>query len=69
MISSDVTKELGLKGQKGMVSISQLLQQEDEEFEVAEFKLQSASGDGDVITIDSSPSKKWLRKLERDCIS
>ena len=35
-----------------MVSVSTLLQQEDEEFEVAEFKLQSASGEGEVITVE-----------------
>ena len=46
MISPEVAKELGLKSQKEMVSVSTLLQQEDEEFEVAEFKLQSASGEG-----------------------
>ena len=51
MISSEVAKELDLKGQKEMVSVSTLLQQEDEEFEVVEFKLQSASG-GDVITVE-----------------
>ena len=53
MISSDVAKELhvGFKGQKEMVSVSTLLQQEDEEFEVVEFKLQSASGDEDVISV------------------
>ena len=34
-----------------MVSVSTLLQQEDEEFEVVEFKLQSASGNGNVITV------------------
>ena len=52
MISSEVAKELGLKGQKEMVSVSTLLQQEDEEFEVVEFKLQSASGVGEVITVE-----------------
>ena len=52
MISSEVAKELGLKGQKEMVSVSTLLQQEDEEFEVVEFKLQSASGEGEVITVE-----------------
>ena len=35
-----------------MVSVSTLLQQEDEEFEVVEFKLQSASGEGEVITVE-----------------
>ena len=45
MISSDVANELGLKGQKEVVSLSTLLQQEDEEFEVVEFEFQSASGE------------------------
>ena len=52
MISSEVAKELDLKGQKEIVSVSTLLQQEDEEFEVVEFKLQSASGEGEVITVE-----------------
>ena len=52
MISSDVAKELGLKGRKEVVSVSTLLEQEDEEFEVVEFKLQSASGEGEVITVE-----------------
>ena len=49
---SDVAKELDLKGRKEVVSVSTLLQQEDEEFEVVEFKLQSASGEGEVITVE-----------------
>ena len=39
MISCDVAKKLDLKGRKEVVSVSTLLQQEDEEFEVVEFKL------------------------------
>ena len=49
---SDVAKELDPKGRKEVVSVSTLLQQEDEEFEVVEFKLQSASGEGEVITVE-----------------
>ena len=52
MISSDVAKELDLKGRKEVVSVSTLLEQEDEEFEVVEFKLQSATGEGEVITVE-----------------
>ena len=51
MISSEVAKELDLKGRKEMVSVSTLLQQEDKEFEVVEFKLQSDSGE-EVITVE-----------------
>ena len=51
MISFDVAKELDLKGRKEVVSVSTLLQKEDEEFGVVEFKLQSASG-GEVITVE-----------------
>ena len=51
MISSDVAKELDLKRRKEVVSVSTLLQKEDEEFGVVEFKLQSASG-GEVITVE-----------------
>ena len=52
MISFDVAKELGLKGRKEVVSVSTLLQQEDKEFEVVEFKLQSASGEREVTTVE-----------------
>ena len=51
MISSDVAQELGLKGRKEVVFVSTLLQQEDEEFEVVQFKLQSAGGE-EVITVE-----------------
>ena len=52
MISSDVARELGLKGRKEVVSVCTLLQQEDKEFEVVEFMLQSASGEGEIITVE-----------------
>ena len=59
MISSEVAKELDLKGRKEMVSVSTLLQQEDKEFEVVEFKLQSDSGE-EVITVeDGLVSEKY----------
>ena len=51
MISSDVANELGLKGQKEVVSVSTLLQQEDEEFEVVEFEFQSTSGE-ELTTVE-----------------
>ena len=51
-VSSDIAKELDLKGRKEVVSVSTPLQQEDEKFEVVEFKLQSASGEGEVITVE-----------------
>jgi len=51
MISQDVAKELGLKGRKEVISVSTLLQQEAEEFEVVEFTLQSASGEGEILTV------------------
>ena len=51
-VSSDIAKELDLKGRKEVVSVSTPLQQEDEKFEVEEFKLQSASGEGEVITVE-----------------
>jgi len=40
MISQDVANELGLKGRKEVISVSTLLQQEEEKFEVVEFTLQ-----------------------------
>jgi len=51
MISQDVTNELGLKGRKEVISVSTLLQQEEEEFEVVEFTLQSTSGEGEILTV------------------
>ena len=48
MISSKVAKELNLKGWTKMVSVSTLLQQQDGEFVVVAFKLQSANGEGEV---------------------
>ena len=52
MISSDVAYELVLKDRKEVVSVGTLLRQEDEEFEVVEFDLQSAGGEGIVITVE-----------------
>ena len=67
MISSEVAKELGLKGQKEMVSVSTLLQQEDGEFEVVEFKLQSAGGEGEgeVITVEERLVSEKLNIAEK----
>ena len=58
MISFDVANELGLKGQKEVVSVSTLLQQEDEEFEVVEFEFQSASGE-ELTTVEGLVSEKF----------
>lgn len=52
IISSDVAQRLSLKERKEVVSVSTLLQQADEEFEVVEFKLQSASEKGEIITVE-----------------
>ena len=65
MISSEVTKELGTKGQEEMVSVSTLLQQEDEEFEVVEFKLQSVSGEGEVITVEEGIISEKFKIAEK----
>ena len=65
MISSDVAKELGLKGRKEVVSISTLLQQEDEEFDVVEFKLQSVSGKGEVITVEEGLASEKFHIAEQ----
>ena len=51
MISQDVPKEVGLKGGKEMISVSTLLQQEEEEFEVVEFTLRSATGEEEIPTV------------------
>ena len=66
MISSEVAKELGLKGQKEMVSVSTLLQQEDKEFEVVEFKLQSASGEGEEVGLVSEKFNIAAKCLPED---
>ena len=68
MISSDVAKELDLKGRKEVVSVSTLLQQEDEEFEVVQFKLQSASGQGEVITVEEGLVTEKINITE-NCLS
>lgn len=65
MISLDVAKELGLQGRKEVVSVSTLLQQEDEELEVVEFKLQSASGEGEVITVEEGLISEKFNIAER----
>ena len=69
MISSDVAKELGLKGSKEVISVSTLLQQEDKEFEVVEFKLQSASGEGESSLLKKGlyqrNSTSWRRAFQK----
>ena len=65
VISSEVAKELLMKGQEEMVSVSTLLQQEDEEFEVVEFKLESASGEGEVITVKEGIVSEKLNITEK----
>ena len=65
MISSDVANELGLKGRKEVVSVSTLLQQDDEEFEVVEFELQSASGEGEVITVEEGLVSEKVNMAEK----
>ncbi|XP_068684275.1 uncharacterized protein [Montipora foliosa] len=52
VISGDVAKELRLKGHKEFISVSTLMQEEDEEFEVVEFKLESASGEGETLNVE-----------------
>lgn len=68
MISSDVAKELDLKGRKEVVSVSTLLQQEDEESEVVQLKLQSASGQGEVITVEEGLVTDKINIAEK-CLS
>ena len=68
MISSDVAKELDLKGRKEVVSVSTLLEQEDEEFEVVEFKLHSASGEGEVITVEEGLVTEKFNIIAENCL-
>ena len=68
MISSNVAKELDLKGRKEVVSVSTLLQQEDEESEVVQLKLQSASGQGEVITVEEGLVTDKINIAEK-CLS
>ena len=68
MISSDVAKEFDLKGRKEVVPVSTFLQQEDEEFEVVQFKLQSASGQGEVITVEEGLVTEKINIAE-NCLS
>lgn len=66
MISSDVANELGLKGQKEVVSVSTLWQQEDEEFKVVEFELQSASGEELTTVEEGLVSEKF--NITENCL-
>ena len=52
MISSDIAKSLSLEGQKEHVSVSTLMGKTDEEFEVVQFQLPSASGEGEILTVE-----------------
>jgi len=60
-----IAKELGLKGRKEVISVSILLQQEEEEFEVVELTLQSDSGDGERLTVAEGLVKKKFKIAER----
>ena len=66
MISSDVANELGLKGQKEVVSVSTLLQQEGEEVEVVEFELQFASGEELTTMEEGLVSEKF--NITENCL-
>ena len=52
VISSDIAKSLNLEGQKEHVSVSTLMGKTDEEFEVVQFQLQSASGEREILTVE-----------------
>ena len=52
MISKDIAKKLGLEGRKELISVSTLMEKTNEELEVVEFELQSASGIGEIITVE-----------------
>ena len=52
VISSDIAKSLNLEGQKEHVSVSTLMGKTDEEFEIVQFQLQSASGEREILTVE-----------------
>ncbi|KAK3738189.1 hypothetical protein QZH41_003085 [Actinostola sp. cb2023] len=52
VISADVAKQLQLRGRKETVYVSTLLERKEEELEVVKFVLQSATGDGEKITVE-----------------
>ncbi|KAK3734280.1 hypothetical protein QZH41_015132, partial [Actinostola sp. cb2023] len=52
VISADAAKQLQLRGRKETVYVSTLLERKEEELEVVKFVLQSATGDGEKITVE-----------------
>ncbi|KAK3713404.1 hypothetical protein QZH41_006393, partial [Actinostola sp. cb2023] len=49
---ADAAKQLQLRGRKETVYVSTLLERKEEELEVVKFVLQSATGDGEKITVE-----------------
>ena len=65
MISSELAKELNLRGRKETILVNTLLQQESQEFEVVEFDLQHASSDGEKIKVQEGLVSKKFNIAER----
>ena len=51
VINADIAKQLNLRGQRETVTVSTLLEKNDEKVEVAEFLLQSVTGDGIKVVV------------------
>jgi hypothetical protein len=65
MISSELAKELNLRGRKQTILVNTLLQQDSQEFEVVEFDLQHASSDGEKIKVQEGLVSKKFNIAER----
>jgi hypothetical protein len=65
MISSELAKELNLRGTKGTILVNTLLQQESQEFEVVEFDLQHASSNSEKIKVQEGLVSKKFNIAER----
>jgi len=67
IISSDVANTLGLKGRRELVSVNTVMEKTNEELQEMSYQLQSASGVGEIITVEEglvsekfNISEKWL---------
>jgi hypothetical protein len=65
MISSELAKELNLRGRKETILVNTLLQQESQEFEVVEFDLQHVSSEGEKIKVQEGLVSKKFNIAER----
>jgi len=63
IISSDVANTLGLKGRRELVSVNTVMEKTNEELQEMSFQLQSASGVGEIITVEEGLVSENIRKV------